>query len=826
MQDFEKLGVFYLGRLFDLDQGRVLNDLVLYDSKDLTTHAVCVGMTGSGKTGLGITLLEEAAIDGIPALVIDPKGDMGNLLLTFPELQAADFIPWVEPEAAARSGLTTGEYASKMAKTWQKGLAEWGQDASRIGKFRDSVDVAIYTPGSQTGIPLTVLRSFGAPSAPIADDPEAMRDRIVSAVSGLLALLGITADPIRSREHILLSNILQQAWGEGRSLDIRNLIREIQTPPFDKVGVFDLESFFPGTERLDLAVRLNNLLASPSFAGWMEGEPMEIGRLLYTHQGKPRISILSIAHLNDSERMSFVTLLLNEVVSWMRSQPGTTSLRALLYMDEIYGYFPPTAVPPSKIPMLTLLKQARAYGLGVVLATQNPVDLDYKGLANAGTWFIGRLQTERDKMRVLEGLEGASQASGHSIDRAKMDTILSALGHRVFLMHNVHEDQPLLYQTRWALSYLRGPLTRKQIQGLMAPRRMELPAGTPDISAQPAAEESHRPSEIKPEITAQPDVPSQISQFYLPVDVNVGENDNLVYRPSLLGTARLHFVSARANLDFWQDLTVVAPISGADTSIPWEDAIAVRNESLYLQKQPRSGIRFTSLPDAATRYTSYAGWKSALASHLYQSRSHSLWENRDFKQFSQIGEGEGDFRGRLAHLVHEKRDLEVEKLRKRYAPRLAQMQERLRRAQVRVEKEKAQYGQQKVQTAVSVGATLIGAIFGRKTVSSGTIGRATTSMRGAGRMAREKQDIARAHREVQVVSDKLADLEEDFQREIADLKMGLRPEDLDLNELVIRPRKTDIVISRFALIWAPWKIGQAGLAEPAFELKPVDQSRP
>ena len=824
MQDFEKLGVFYLGRIFDQGEGRVLDDLLLYDSKDLTTHAVCVGMTGSGKTGLGITLLEEAAIDGIPALVIDPKGDMGNLLLTFPDLQSADFSPWVEPESAARAGLTVNEFANKTAKTWRKGIAEWGQDASRIAKFKNSVDVAIYTPGSQTGIPLTILRSFAAPSATLAEDSEALRDRILSTVSGLLALIGITADPIRSREHILLSNIFQQAWAEGRSLDIRNLIREIQAPPFDSVGVFDLESFFPSKERMDLAVQLNNLLASPSFADWMEGEPLDIGRLLYTPQGKPRISVLSIAHLNDTERMSFVTLLLNEVVSWMRSQPGTTSLRALLYMDEIFGYFPPTAVPPSKVPMLTLLKQARAYGLGVVLATQNPVDLDYKGLANAGTWFIGRLQTERDKLRVLEGLEGASQAAGFSIDRAKMDKILSALGHRVFLMHNVHEDQPTLYQTRWALSYLRGPLTRQQIKRLMAPRKAELSARTPEVSPQPFVTEPRKPSDIEPDMTKQPAVPSQISQFYFPVDVSVGENESIIYRPALLGTARLHFVLVRAKIDFWQGHSVVASLSGVDLSIPWEESTHILGESLYLEKQPHPHANFTSLPVSATRASSYISWKKTLTSFLYQNQAPILWECRDFKQFSNIGESEGDFRGRLTHLMHEKRDLEVEKLRKRYSPKLARMQERLRKAQVRVEKEKAQYGQQKVQTAVSVGATLIGAIFGRKTVSTGTIGRATTSMRGAGRVAREKQDIVRAQREVQVINEKLIALEEDFQAEIADLKMDFQPEDLVLNELLIRPRKTDITISRFALVWTPWKVNQAGFAEPAFELKSSDTS--
>jgi hypothetical protein len=822
MQDFEKLGVFYLGKIFDMEKGHVLDELLLYDSKDLTTHAVCVGMTGSGKTGLGITLLEEAAIDGIPSLVIDPKGDMGNLLLTFPGLQTAEFVPWVEPEAAARAGLTVNEYAAKTATMWKKGIGEWGQDAARIEKFKNSVDVTIYTPGSQTGIPLTILRSFVAPSASLAGDPEALRDRILSAVSGLLALIGITADPIRSREHILISNILQQAWNEGRSLDIRNLIREIQAPPFEKVGVFDLESFYPNNERLDLAVQLNNLLASPSFAGWMEGEPMEIGRLLYTPQGKPRISILSIAHLSDAERMSFVTLFLNEVVSWMRAQPGTTSLRALLYMDEIFGYFPPTAVPPSKVPMLTLLKQARAYGLGVVLATQNPVDLDYKGLANAGTWFIGRLQTERDKMRVLEGLEGASQAAGHSFDRPQMDQILSALGKRVFLMHNVHEDHPVLYQTRWALSYLRGPLTRDQIQELMGPQKAVHVELKPQTSAIPAAEEPEESGDLQTGVSEQPDVPSNVSKFFLPVDSPPGEGESLVYRPAICGMARLHFVSLRAKVDVWQNRSLFTGISGVDMSIPWDESTSVQSESLRLENQPRMGAKFSSLPEAATRATSYTSWKKTLSSYLYQSQSLTVWECREFKEFSKIGESEGDFRGRLVHLLHEERDFAVEKLRKRYSPKLAAMQERLRKAQVRVEKEKSQLGQQKVQTAVSVGATILGALFGRKTLSTGTIGRATTSMRGAGRMAREKQDIARAEKEVQVVNEKLAVLEAEFQTEIASLTADFQPEELDLIQILIRPRKSDIMIDRFALVWTPWKVDQAGFAEPSYELVPWD----
>ena len=819
MQDYEKLGAFYLGRLFDLEKGLTQEELLLYDSKDLTTHAVCVGMTGSGKTGLGVGLLEEAAIDGIPALVIDPKGDMGNLMLTFPDLKAADFAPWVDPDAAARKGMTAAEFATKTAGIWKKGIGEWGQDPARIQKFKDSAEVTIFTPGSTAGVPLSILRSLTAPPTSLLDDSDALRDRVQTAVSGLLALLGIQADPIQSREHILISNILYQAWLESRDLDLTRLINEIQDPPFVKVGIFDLDSFFPQKERFELAMRLNNLLASPGFSVWMQGEPLEIGRLLYTPQGKPRISILSIAHLSDSERMFFVTVLLNEVIAWMRAQPGTSSLRALLYMDEIFGYFPPTAKPPSKAPMLTLLKQARAYGLGVVLATQNPVDLDYKGLANAGTWFIGRLQTERDKMRVLEGLEGASQSAGHAMDRSRMDKILSALGKRVFLMHNVHEAQPSLFQTRWVLSYLRGPLTRKQIQALMGPRKQVISETESAKSGLTSLVEPRKPQDIKSEAEQKPTLPSHVAQLYVPVDGPLGGSDSIIYRPALLGTTKLHFVSVRAKIDDWLNFNSLASLSGVETAIVWDEAQFFKQALLNLEKMGMEGAKYSTLPEAVAQTSSYTAWKKSLAAYLYQNQILAVWESREFKAFSQMGESEGDFRGRLSHMVHEKRDLEVEKLRKKYAPRLSRLEERLRKSQVRVDKEKSQYTQQKMQTAVSVGATLLGALFGRKVVSTGTIGRATTSMRGVGRAAREKEDIARAHQEALVIQQKLQAMEEEFRAEIEEARADFHPEELELGEIRIRPRKGDLMVGNFTIVWMPWKVGSEGLAEPAFSLK-------
>src|SRR5262245_41677154 len=486
MQTIEGLGVFYLGKGYELASKKPTEDLLLYDSKDLTTHAVCVGMTGSGKTGLCLALLEEAGIDNIPAIIIDPKGDLSNLLLTFPQLRAEDFEPWLDPAEATTKGITTAQLAAKTAEQWKLGLAASQQDGARIQRFRDAVDFAIYTPGSSAGLPLTVLRSFDAPPQSTRDNNEAMREAVSASAAGLLGLLGIDADPLKSREHILLSNILDRAWRDGKNLDMEALIRRIQSPGIDKVGVMDLESFFPAKERFELAMQLNNLLASPGFSAWMEGEPLDVQRLLYTPQGKPRLAILSISHLSDAERMFFVTILLSEVISWMRAQPGTSSLRALFYMDEVFGYFPPSRNPPSKGPMLTLLKQARAFGLGIVLATQNPVDLDYKGLSNTGTWFIGRLQTERDKARVLEGLEGASASQGAKFDRQAMERTLAGLGSRVFLMNNVHEDAPVVFGTRWTLSYLCGPLTRSQIKTLMDPIRSTVGA-TPTASAKPLA---------------------------------------------------------------------------------------------------------------------------------------------------------------------------------------------------------------------------------------------------------------------------------------------------------------------------------------------------
>jgi len=811
MTDYEKLGAFYLGRTVDPESSDVRDELLLYDAKDLTTHAVCVGMTGSGKTGLCVSLLEEAAIDGIPAIAIDPKGDLGNLMLTFPELRPADFRPWVDADEATRNGRTPDQQAKWTSELWRKGLAQWDQDGSRISRLKEAVDVSIYTPGGSSGLPLAVLRSFAAPSAEIAADADGLRERILSAASGVLSLIGVDADPVRSREHILLSAILEHSWKQGRDLDIAALIRVIQKPPFESLGVLDLESFFPAKERFQLAMLLNNLIASPAFSAWQEGEPLDVGRLLYTPEGRPRLSIVSIAHLSEQERMFFVTLLLNEVVSWVRAQPGTNSLRALLYMDEVFGFFPPSAEPPSKRPMLTLLKQARAHGLGVVLSTQNPVDLDYKGLSNAGTWFLGRLQTERDKARVIEGLEGASIASGSKFDRARMERILAGLDSRVFLMNNVHDDEPVLFHTRWALSYLRGPLVRDQIAELMRDRKAASAAvaEASTRAAAPVAREEAKPSE-----SSRPLVPPKIDERFVAA---LGGSGQLLYRPTLLGIANLHYARVSAKVDRWEYFSLMTDLRGDETTrAPWSAARLLEDGAPEVEDEPEMDARFASLPAAAADPKTYVRWAKMLKSHLYREHPLNLWRCRELKKISNPGESEGDFRVRLRQLLHERRDLEIEKLRKRFAPKLTRIQERIRRAETRVAKEQDQYQQQKMQTAVSIGATVLGAIFGRKLTSVGNVGRATTAARGAGRAARERGDIARAQENVEALRAQLVELEREFEELLEDARTDVDDTVLELEEFAIRPKKADISVERVALAWTPWRVSKDGIAEPDF----------
>jgi DNA helicase HerA-like ATPase len=801
--DYEKLGAFYLGRRFDLARGEVTGEDLLYDARDLTTHAVIVGMTGSGKTGLGVALLEEAAIDGIPAIAIDPKGDLSNLLLGFPELRAEDFRPWIDAATAARSGRTQDEEAAATAERWRSGLADWGQDGARIARFAAAAERVVYTPGSRAGRPLSLLRQLEAPPAGSGDD-EALRERAAAAVSGLLALVGVAADPLRSREHILLATLVERAFREGRGLDLPALIRQTQKPPVERVGVMELESFFPAGERFELAMALNNLLASPGFADFRAGDPLDIGSLLFAADGRPKLSIVSIAHLSEPERMFVVTLVLNELIAWMRRQPGSATLRALLYMDEVFGYFPPTANPPAKTPMLTLLKQARAYGLGVVLATQNPVDLDYKGLANAGTWFLGRLLTERDKARVIEGLEGASAASGAAFDRQQLEALLAGLPGRVFLMSNVHEDAPVVFQTRWVLSYLAGPLTREQIRRL-APAGGEAAAPAPAAAA--AAAEPSRPNAKRPVL------PAGIPERFVPIARAAGPG-RVVYRPALLGRASLHYVDARAGIDAWEELALLSRLAGDGD--PWQDALAAWRAAPDLDLEPEAGASFAELPTRAVRADAYPRFRSQLDAHLHRERPLVVWRCAKPAAVSRPGETEAEFRGRLRELLREQRDLEVEKLRARFAPKLAALAARIERAQQREEVEREQYQERRFQSAISIGASVVGALFGRKLASAGNVGRASSAARGIGRAARERGDIARAEERTGTLREELGALEAELAAGVAALGAAPGADALALDEVRIAPRKSDLGGEPVLLVWTPWSVSESGAAEPLF----------
>ena len=750
---YEKLGQFYLGREVGPD-GKPTDDLLLYDSSNLTTHGVCVGMTGSGKTGLCLALLEEAAMDGIPALIVDPKGDLGNLLLTFPQMRGEDFAPWVNEEDARKAGVSMEEFAATEAEKWKNGLAEWGQDPERIAALREKADIAIYTPGSNAGIPLSILRSFAAPDLAVAEDAELLAERVQSTTAGLLGLLGIDADPLKSREFSFLSAILTDAWKKGESPDLAALIGAVQKPPFDKIGVLSLEEFYPSKQRMELVMALNNLLASPGFATWREGEPLDIASLLHTPEGKPRLAVLSIAHLSDAERMFFLTTLLEEVIAWMRRQPGTPSLRAILYIDEIFGYLPPIANPPSKGPLLLLLKQARAFGLGILVATQNPADLDYKALANCGTWFIGRLQTDRDKQRVLEGLESAS--AGRGADRAALNEMLNSLGKRIFLLNSVHLGAPKMFTTRWTMSYLRGPLTREQIRVLMQ-SAARLPAKTP----QPAPE-TPSPAEPPSSSATTPAPPSaEPGVWQLVLDGNAG---TLV--PSLGLRARGTFRCSRPAAECACDFLVSIPF-GPDGKPGWKNAIVAGATGDATPPVPHGGPHYASPNPELLKAAAQSAWQIEARQNLGESLEVTVQKSGPVT--GAPFEDETGFRLRLEQAAREERDEAVRKLREKYSAKTRAAAQKVARAREVVAQQQAQARSAQMQTAISMGSTLLGAFLGKGRSKLGHLSRGTTAARGATRAMKESSDVGTAQEKLAAAEAAAAELEQELEAQIAAL---------------------------------------------------------
>lgn len=792
-ETYEQLGYFFLGRHLD-DENRAL----LYDSRGLLTHGVCVGMTGSGKTGLCLGLLEEAAMDGIPAIAIDPKGDIGNLLLTFPNLAPSDFLPWVDASEAERSGLSVEQLAERKATQWKTGLESWGQGPERIQRLREKSDIALYTPGSTAGKQVSLLSSFKAPPADVLQRTDVFADRVESTVSGILGLLGMDADPLQSAEHVFLSQIFMNAWRQGQDMDLVSIIQALQNPPFERVGVMHVDDVLPQRARMNVAMRLNNLVASPSFASWLDGDAMDIEKFLYTPEGKPRIAIFSINHLGDAERMFFVTLLLDRVLGWMRAQAGTTSLRALVYMDEVFGYLPPVANPPSKKPLLTMLKQARAHGLGLVLATQNPADLDYKALSNAGTWFLGRLQTDRDITRVMEGL----QASG-DIPRGELEAQLKALRSRQFVLHSVHRGEPEVFETRWVMSYLKGPLTREDIQRL----------NQHDTTARSQAAEAAQLSPAPTPITAPSATPVSHAvlpldgAYYLPVQVPQPEHASLTYRPMLFGAANLHTSNSTMRL------CRIVGFQAPPVLLDWTRSNSVEFGPEIMAQTPAVGAHFLEAPREAQDARTQKSWTSAFEDLLLRETKNTTYSCPALKLKSEAGESVESFHQRVHETLRIRRDAEIDKLHESYDKKIRTEQDQVERAKDKLEREQAEHRDSKMMSAVNVGSSLLSAFTGRSRSVSSAVRQTANA---ASRTQRAAEDVQRAAAALQKEMDDVQRVRNELEEKLRDVGQKWDVSQYPVQNHETPVRKQDLNVQFVGLVYVPYWVRPTGERLRAF----------
>lgn len=779
--DYEKLKLFYIGK--EKSAEGTFTPLV-YKNKDLTTHAAIIGMTGSGKTGLGISLLEEAALDNIPSLIIDPKGDMGNLLLTFPNLQGSDFEPWIEAQDAQNNGVSLSEQAQNTANLWRKGLSEDFQTPERIEKLKNAADFTIYTPGSSAGVQISILQSFCAPPKEVMEDTDLLISLVNSTVSSLLALIEEKNDS-SSKEVILLNSLFMNAYTQGKDLSLEELIARIVTPPFKKVGVFDVETFFAQEERLKLALKLNAIIANPSFKTWTEGIALDISSLLYDDAGKAKVSIFSIAHLNDAQRMFFVSLLLNQILSWMRRQEGTSSLKALLYMDEIFGYFPPSSNPPSKQPMLTLLKQARSFGIGIILSTQNPVDIDYKGLANIGTWFIGRLQTKQDKEKVIDGL---SSANPNSIDKATLLNLISNLDKRVFILKNINDDDIKVFTTRWALSYLKGPLSKEGIQTLMAPKKAPLVAPLHVTHAVP-----------QKETTAQrlpkPIIPNTLEQRY----VYTSQSEQYDMQPHLYMSCSVQFVDSAKSIDktceFGYSLALKEGMHTID--IP----LAQKRDAFTYESKERTNSSFYAIPASVQNEREIKLLQKEFSDFIYREAKLPLFKNDALKLVSKQDESLSDFKIRVQDRLNENIDEAVSNLQDKYRKNEASLDAKLNQLYVKLEKEKAQASAVTTDTLISIGTSIIGAFFGKSITSRTNLGKIATGAKGATRVLRERNDIKYVEDEIVQLEADVGSLKSMLEKEIESINASNQLSSFEIEEFYLTPRRTDIFQVSLSLVW-------------------------
>jgi Helicase HerA, central domain len=776
-------------------------DRLVVDSGDLTTHGVIVGMTGSGKTGLGIVLIEEALLAGIPCLVLDPKGDMGNLLLTFPSLDGAGFRPWVNEDDARREGVSLDDHATRTASIWRNGLEASGLGADRVRELREAAEFVVYTPGSEAGVPLNVVGSLRAPELSWETEAETLRDEIEGTVTSLLGLVGIEADPLASREHVLLSNLIENSWRAGLSLDLGGLIGQIQSPPIRKLGVFEVDAFFPPKERTELALRLNALVASPSFAAWGSGQALDPATILRSPEGKPRCAIVYLAHLSEPERQFVVTLLLSKLVTWMRGQPGTSDLRALAYMDEVFGFVPPTAMPPAKKPILTIFKQGRAFGVGMVLATQNPVDLDYKAMSNAGTWLVGRLQTERDKERVLEGLRSAAG----STDVEALDVAIGGLRKRQFLLVSAKGSAPALFSTRWAMSYLRGPLTKDQIETLTGKSGVPVPAP----GHEPTAPTAPSPALAEPapdESTVAPTVADGVPIRYLdpaaPWASAVGAAPGgRRLQAFLAARVSVRFDDAKADLDHAEEWEALyGPLDegldlGSETPVDYDDR-DFRPDPL-----PDGGYVLPQAPLAKASFFRDAG--SRIEKRLVDNRTLEIQRNRPLKLYARPGETPEEFARRCDDAAQAEADRETARIRDRLEQRRDRLTAALEEARRRVEElESSERSHQTTELLAGAGAVLGALLGGRRSTRSmaSSIGTAA-SRRGVSARAAERRRTAE-ERAIQK-ADELADLEQELLDEVAEIDARWRERAADIETITVRAEAADVRVVQLTLLWVP-----------------------
>lgn len=779
--DYEKLKLFYIGKE-KIDDNFVP---LVYKNKDLLTHAAIIGMTGSGKTGLGISLLEEAAIDNIPSIIIDPKGDMTNLLLTFPSLQGSDFEPWIEEQDASNNGLSVKEFAQNTANLWKNGLERDFQNASRIEKLKNCADFTIYTPGSDAGVQISILSSFKAPNKEVIEDNDLLVSLINSTVSSILSLIEEKSDTT-SKESILISSIFMNYFKENKDLTLEELITLIVTPPFSKIGVFDLETFFAQSERLKLALKLNNIIANPSFKTWIEGETLDISNLLYDETGKAKVSIFSIAHLNDSQRMFFVTLLLNQMVAWMRRQEGTTSLKALLYMDEIFGYFPPNSNPPSKQPMLTLLKQARSFGIGIILSTQNPVDIDYKGLANIGTWFIGRLQTKQDKEKVIDGLSSANEGN---LNKDEVMNLISNLEKRNFILKNINEDGIKIFETRWALSYLKGPISKDGIKKLMSEKKKQ------NISTLKIENENQTTQINIEKGIPKPIITSNLTERYL----YSSQNSAYYLQPYLICSCDVHYIDAAKNIDVEEKISYKIYLDENMKNIDFEEKEELGNNSFEEKEKPNSF--YYELPSFIQKEKDLKVIEKDFMDYIYRNSKIALYKNEFLKITSKQTESLNDFKIRLQDRLNEKIDLEVEKLKIKFVKENDSLETKLSKLYEKLQKEELQATSTTTDTIISIGTSLLGAFFGNSVINKTNIGKVATSAKGASKILKERNDVKQVEAEILQLQEQRDNLKSVLENEIEKINLANQISNFSIEEIFIKPKRSDIYNTKLALLW-------------------------